>query len=400
MLASRKEEFMHIHTSNGYRLDVLIIGGGVAGLWLLDDLRRAGYHALLVEKTALGSGQTVASQGILHGGLKHALTGRLGTHVDALKEMPARWRTCLAGLRLPDLSGVRRRANFCHCWRTDSIRGWFGMMGARIGLRLSLEPIPDAYRPTPLAACPGTVYRLEEQVVDPRSLITVLASKHRERILHGTVRAIHRSSAFIDTVTIHDPDNTTTLTLHPQTLILAAGEGNAALREMCLMKPGSMQRLPLRFLAVSGNLPDLNGFCMNGTKAKAIVTTHRVADDHAVWQVASETVGDCEPDAFEPRVLTQLGEALPGFSWPEVRVQMITAVRAEAAMPDGSRASDVQILRDENVITAWPTKLVLTPRLADCIRVSLPGTTSGNSSIDDALLRWPHPSVAPYPWTE
>lgn len=391
---------MPFQTLDSYRLDVLIIGGGVAGLWLLDDLRRAGYHAMLVEKTALGSGQTVASQGILHGGLKHALSGRLGAHVDALKEMPDRWRTCLAGLRLPDLSGVRRRANFCYCWRTDSIRGFFGMMGARIGLRISLEPVPDAYRPAPLASCPGTVYRLEEQVVDPGSLVTVLTSKHRERILHGTVRAIHRTSTFIDTVTIRDPDNTTTLTLYPRMLILTAGEGNAALREMCLMKSGSMQRLPLRYLAVSGNLPDLNGFCMDGTKAKAVVTTHRTAQDCAVWQVASETVGDCDPNDFEARVMTQLGEALPAFQWPDVRVCVVNTVRAEAAKPDGSRASDVQILRDENVITAWPTKLVLAPRLADCIRSSLPGPTSGNASIDDTLLRWPHPPVAPYPWTE
>jgi len=52
------------------QLDVLIFGGGAAGLWCLDCFRRAGYHALLLESKALGSGQTIQAQGIIHGGGK------------------------------------------------------------------------------------------------------------------------------------------------------------------------------------------------------------------------------------------------------------------------------------------------------------------------------------------
>ena len=55
------------------RLDVLVFGGGAAGLWCLDRLRRAGYHAILLESKAIGSGQTIQSQGIIHGGGKYAL---------------------------------------------------------------------------------------------------------------------------------------------------------------------------------------------------------------------------------------------------------------------------------------------------------------------------------------
>ena len=56
-------------------LDVLIFGGGGAGLWLLDDLAARGYRVLLAEAGDLGAGQTIASQGIIHGGLKYALRG-------------------------------------------------------------------------------------------------------------------------------------------------------------------------------------------------------------------------------------------------------------------------------------------------------------------------------------
>ena len=38
--------------------DVLIVGGGVAGLWLNARLRRLGFATLLVDKGTLGGGQT------------------------------------------------------------------------------------------------------------------------------------------------------------------------------------------------------------------------------------------------------------------------------------------------------------------------------------------------------
>ena len=53
--------------------DILIVGGGIAGLWLNARLRRAGYATVLVESASLGGGQSVKSQGIIHGGAKYAL---------------------------------------------------------------------------------------------------------------------------------------------------------------------------------------------------------------------------------------------------------------------------------------------------------------------------------------
>ncbi len=125
------------------QVDVLIFGGGAAGLWLLNELARRGDRVLLLEAGRLGAGQTIASQGIIHGGLKYTLQGALTPSAVQIREMPGLWRDCLAGRRLPDLGGVRLRAAHCHLWRTDSLGSRLGMIGARVGLRVAPQAIAD-----------------------------------------------------------------------------------------------------------------------------------------------------------------------------------------------------------------------------------------------------------------
>ncbi len=122
--------------------DVLIFGGGGAGLWLLDELRRRGYDALLVERYALGAEQTVASQGILHGGIKYTLSGLFSESARTIRDMPGIWRDCLAGRSEPDLTGTRVAAEFCHLWGTRTMRSRLGLAGARHGLRSDTVKLP------------------------------------------------------------------------------------------------------------------------------------------------------------------------------------------------------------------------------------------------------------------
>src|SRR4029434_9598792 len=99
------------------RLDLLIFGGGAAGLWCLDRFRRAGYLATLLESTALGAGQTIQAQGIIHGGGKYALRGvRDFEAVRATSLMPDRWRHSLIGKLEPYLAGTEILSDRCHLW--------------------------------------------------------------------------------------------------------------------------------------------------------------------------------------------------------------------------------------------------------------------------------------------
>jgi hypothetical protein len=87
---------------------------------------------------------------------------------------------------------------------------------------------------------------------------------------------------------------------------------------------------------------------------------------------------------------------MPSLEWAEFSVD-----RAERSTSDGLMPGDVQILRDGNVLTVWPTKLVMAPllsrRLLDLLEVS---ASAGASDWLGTLAKhdWPAPRVALAPW--
>ena len=160
-------------------LDVVIFGGGGAGLWLLDELRRRGARAVLIERDALGTGQSVASQGIIHGGVKYSLKGVVSASAQAIRAMPPRWRDAYAGRREPDLTGVELRSDGCWLWRTASMRSRLGMLGARAGLVVKPVSVDASQRPAVLTDCPGEVYRLDEPVIDVVKFLHAMARRNQ-----------------------------------------------------------------------------------------------------------------------------------------------------------------------------------------------------------------------------
>src|SRR5262249_42006014 len=80
-----------------YSYDITVFGGGIAGLWLTNILLREGYDVILIEGDRLGCGQTLASQGMIHGGQKYVLEGVMTAPASAILAMPGRWQASLEG---------------------------------------------------------------------------------------------------------------------------------------------------------------------------------------------------------------------------------------------------------------------------------------------------------------
>lgn len=384
--------------------DAVIFGGGVAGLWILDELRCGGRSAVLLESKALGSGQTIASQGIIHGGLKYTLSGMLTRSAANISEMPLIWRDCFGGKAQPDLSATTMRSQFCYLWRTHTLTSRLGMIGAKFGLRVAPEKLSKQDTPGILRGCPGTVARLDEQVMSPPSLIANLFERNREAILkYDSDTGCHLQIANakqIRRVTI-SRDGSDELVLEPDSVVFAAGRGNAGLRERAGLPASAMQLRPLHMVLVRGNLPELNGHCVDGSKTRVTITTDRDVQGRTIWQVGGEVseVGvNMERDELIAHVRKELSDALPALDQESLEWGTYRVDRAEQQMPGNKRPESFCVLHEGNTLTVWPTKLVLAPVVAEAVAGKVPSQRQLSESECETLAEWPRPPIALPPW--
>lgn len=386
-------------------LDVLIFGGGAAGLWLLDELNRRSFRVLLIERRALGAGQTIASQGILHGGLKYMLGGIVSGSARAAGEMTDVWRGCLGGGGRPDLREVRILSPHCHLWRTDSITSRAALSAAGFVLRTSVEKVTAQDRPAALAHCPGEVLRVEEQVVDAASFLQVLSRAHSTRIVKAGedngVEFVTSGPGCVDEVRLRGANTGRAVSLRPTTCIFAAGEGNEGLRHSVGLSGDIMQRRALHTVMIRGRLPQLFGHCVDGNKTRVTITSADDSRGLTVWQVGGEVAEkgvDMTPSDLVQFTRRELVSVLPGVDLAGTEWGTYRISRAEGRSKSGLRPDGPVWRREGSVVSAWPTKLVLVPRLARLIADALGDPPAGHETSVESPPDWPRPEVALPPW--
>ncbi len=360
-------------SSSDIQVDALIIGGGIAGLWTLNALAGRGYQVLLLEKSALGGGQTIAAQGVVHGGLKYAAGGLLNDASEALATMPDRWRACLDGSGEIDLTGAQRLAPCQHLWTrgggTSAIAGFFAskMLKSRIArLKRADYPAPldhPAYR--------GHVFELGEFAVDTPGVLRELARPHAERLTKGSAHELKPTGSGID-ARLDDGR-----TIHAKHLVLTAGAGNAAcLGQLGLADELPMQRRPLHQVLVKHpDLPPFYSVCLGtGPKPPMVCTTHRHPDGQPVWYLGGDLAETgVERDSSEQISAAQklLNELLPWVDLSDAQWATLRIDRAEAQTADRNRHPGAWVETRKNVTTVWPSKLALAPDAADQVLAQL-----------------------------
>jgi glycine/D-amino acid oxidase-like deaminating enzyme len=381
------------------QLDVLVFGGGAAGLWCLDRFRRAGYHAMLLESKALGCGQTIQAQGIIHGGGKYALRGvRDFAAVRATSLMPERWRRSLAGREEPNLAGTEILSERCHLWLPRGsalarLQSWGAMsVIAKAGLLATpLEKLPRHLWPGVLRDCALAVYALAEPVISTGSLLRALAAHHRRWIFLYDSAAVKFSG---DGIRIDD------IVLKPRATILTAGAGNGELLRRAGIETELMQLRPLGMIVLRGNLPPLFGHCVIGGKTGLTVT----APVPGMWQIGGELAERLaqEENSTTARAIAarEIRRWLPSLDWSRLEIAIYRAVRAEARTARVRRPSGVHASRVKpSLVVAWPTKLSMAPVLADEVFELLKDTLGSPGNCGEPPP-WPKPEVARYPWEE
>ena len=352
--------------------DIVIIGGGIAGLWTLHELKQLGYNVVLLETDALGAGQTIKSQGIIHGGLKYALSGSLNSSSNALSDMPKYWGECLGGTGELDLSSVKILAKGQHMWSINKITGGISTLFASNALKSKVQTVNKESWPAPLknsAVC-SKVYRVEELVLNIPSLLAALAKPYIDCCIKIDspdsckleLDALNNIRHLIFTV------NNQAVKLSAQKFIFTAGAGNEDLIRPLIKNP-VMQRRPLHMVLVkSPKLAPLFGHCIGlGSTPRVTITTHIAKDGLPVWylggKLAEEGVA-LEPEKQLKVAQQELTNLFPNLDLSTANWASFYVDRAEEKQADGSKPSSISVLTQKNFITAWPTKLALAPILA------------------------------------
>lgn len=307
-------------------VDAAIVGGGISGLWIANLLAGRGLSVVICEPRGVGGVQTLASQGIVHGGAKYALDGTAPL-AGALKEMPDRWRACLEGTGEIDLRGV-------------------GVLAESVALHRG-----------------GDTVEIDDFVLDVPSLVRRLARPITQRIVAAPVspESLVGDGSGVARIELD------ACTIHARVYVLAAGAGNTTLAQQAGFHHAPMHHRPLR---------------------QTIVRPRRSARVYAHWMpspcyaeptltVTSHgsvlSVGGTIADAGASRDETAqiaLAKDMLRHAFPVVHVEgaafeTFVATRAEPASNAIRDIPDAYVARHGNCLLCLPVKLSLAPRLGD-----------------------------------
>lgn len=391
--------------------DTLIIGGGIAGLWLANRLQAAGYNLLLLEQSGLGDHQSLASQGMIHGGVKYALSGALTGASEAIADMPAHWAACLKGQGDVDLRGARVLSEHFYMWASPSVTSRITTFFASKALRGRVDHLKPADYPPLLAAAGRTfdLYKLVDLVLDVPSVVATLARNlgDRARTINWQHSRIEQTSDGISLCTTvgHQRHR-----LHAKKIIFTAGRGNEALLAECGCEQPAMQLRPLQQVMVKHKLGyEFFGHCLGADKTPRLtISSHPARDGDIVWYLGgslAEQGAQQTPAELIACAQKELAALMPWLDFSSAQWATLPVARAEPrqrnfARPDQAFAARAQRADGAacHILVGWPTKLTLAPNMANSMLSLLADDqiTPSHAATDASFL--PPAPLAHTPW--
>jgi glycine/D-amino acid oxidase-like deaminating enzyme len=374
--------------------DIIVFGGGIAGLWLGNVLAKAGYNLVLIENDKLGGGQTLASQGMIHGGQKYVLQGALTSSAKAILRMPERWQASFDGKGDVDLTGVRFLSETQLMWPAGSIRSAAAVWAAARLVNAKTRKLPRSDFPEVLrrnGAFQGPVYSLPEKVLDVRSLVRRLAKGLEGRVFKGEVAEVRHGGEVV--VSGH--------VLRAQFIIFTAGVGNEFALDQLQANGRHTQRRPLRQVMVRPLPSALFGHGIAHSDTPRItVTSHLAADGRYIWYFGgniAEKGATLDESAALQFARKELGQIFPELDWRDKEWATWLGDRAEPFDPKSRLPPGPHVERHDRILVAWPTKLTFVPALSDRI-CELLAASNVPRSARSAPPSLPPAEVGSYPW--
>lgn len=387
------------------KCDTVILGGGVAALWTANVLKAAGQSVVVLTNAPLGSGQTLAAQGVIHGGVKYAVAGKLTDSSEALAAMPGRWLAAMRGEGPVDLRGADLLSDHQILWSlpnvVSQVVGFFGSKALRgRSAAIARADYPVVFD-TP--AYKGRLFRIDEPVVDPVSVVRELArgvADETHLVEWGTNAELLVENGEVTAIDLTLTNGQKCL-LRARDFAFAAGAGNGSLLSRVGIAEPRQQLRPLHQLVIRKRyLPPFYSVCVgNGPKPPIVVTTHLDSEGRTIWYLGGDLAEQAGVDRDETAQI-EAGRAffakwlpwidLAGAEWFTCRVD-----RAEPLTGTGDRPPGAYCQRRGNVLVTWPTKLALAPALAEEVLRETSGTLTDAQHF---FLDLPRPGLGKAPW--
>ena len=404
----------------GEQPDVLIVGGGVLGLWLLGELRDRHYHAVLLERRELGGEQTCHSHVYIHEG--HLYREAHADLARRLRTVHLSWSAWLS-------SQTVARGFEPSCF------GFKGLPEAdgKLALWAKLElPINEVDPPGVLEG--GVVrrtFQTRECCLTGESLVDALRAKLDHCItlvddIESISVAPDPSTRGAEITGVRVRLSGTSVDVRPRALVLAAGARNQPLLDLVAggRQPlkgmvQAKQQLRLAHMLVirgaAGRLAPLTGIFPD---VGGLFLVSRVTDDEVVWLVSDDRSPlvdsveewlDRDTREWLPRMLLSLRQIapkqfaddhLPHLQWGVYAAPKAEG-RASGALPDEERIEQCGI---RNMWAVWPTKLTLAPIASLAVTDAIVKARIDPSGEDGVPASWRpvcrRPDTAPERWRQ
>lgn len=387
--------------------DILIVGGGIAGLWSAAHLKALGYNVILIENEALGSGQSLASQGMIHGGQRYSLKGAWTSHADLSSQMPEKWEqffheACPFQLKKTKISSAHQIL-----WSATSGLGSVISFFASKAMQTKTAKAEETELfkgKKGFIKYSGTLFKLPEKVIDTKSLLLelneIIGTENCIKAKITQMKEMERS------VRVDFQSHQKSFQLEAQTVIFTAGLGNEWAAKH-IGENNLTQRRPLKQVLVGPVEESFYGHCITSDpRPRITITSHPIAENPSqyYWYLGGLVANYGTEHSDEEAIAyahKELSELFPKINWSEKKWSLLKVDRAEPKhngifLPDGP-----ELKTFNRIAISWPTKMTFAPLLAEKI-VSYVKTlkidVSQNPSESVASCGFEKVSVDEYPW--
>ena len=350
-------------------IDIAVVGAGIAGLWVFHRLKKLGYNAVLLENNGIGGGQSIASQGIIHSGLKYAFAGQINDLARSISAMPDVWRAALRGEGDVDLSSAHVSAHSQYLLIPNGFMGGLVKLVTQKALGGGVHEVARADWPEDITASgfQGSVVFMGEPVLDVPSVIRALAEPYQDCIINAR------------------PED-----VNAKRVIYTAADSNAVFADQNQDDSGlKTQARPLLMGFVRNAPYPLYVHCV-GTSDKPVVTitTHKAQDGSLIWYLGgsvAERSKDADPQEVYDASIAAFKKYLPALDISQLEWAVLPIDRVEGKSSQRNNGQNhlpdtPTIHKAGDRLYCWPTKLTFAPMLSDMVLDWLDIKPSGEQS--------------------